>query len=69
MVAFANDAGLIITGKDLEEIQRILGDCYEEVHGGWDQLGSNWLTTKPKLCCLRVGRKWKPSLSTMHLSA
>ena len=31
MVAFADDAGLIITGKDLEEIQRICGDCYEEV--------------------------------------
>ena len=31
MVAFADDAGLIITGKDLEEIRRILGDCYEEV--------------------------------------
>ena len=31
MVAFADDAGLIITGKDLEEIRRILGDCCEEV--------------------------------------
>ena len=31
MVAFADDAGLIITGKDLEEIRRIFGDCYEEV--------------------------------------
>ena len=30
MEAFADDAGLIITGKDLEEIRRIIGDCYEE---------------------------------------
>ena len=30
-MAFADDAGLIITGKDLEKIRRILGDCYEEV--------------------------------------
>ena len=31
MVAFVDDAGLIITGKDLKEIQRILRNCYEEV--------------------------------------
>ena len=31
MVTFTNDAGLIITGKDLEEIRRILGDCYQEL--------------------------------------
>ena len=29
IVAFADDAGLVITGKILEEIQRIFGECYE----------------------------------------
>ena len=40
MVAFADDAGLIITGKDLETIQRIFGDCYKEVQR-W--MKSEWL--------------------------
>ena len=31
IVAFADDAGLVITGKTLEEIQRIFGECYEAV--------------------------------------
>ena len=31
MVVFTDDTGLIITGKDLEKIRRILGDCYEQV--------------------------------------
>ena len=31
MVAFADVPGLIITGKDLEAIRRMFGDCYEEV--------------------------------------
>ena len=30
-MTFADDASLIITGKNLEEIWCILGDCYEEV--------------------------------------
>ena len=59
MVAFMDDAGLIITGKDLEEIRRIFEDCYEELQRWMKSvgLGSKWLTTKPKLSCLRVGRK------------
>ena len=39
MVAFADDAGLIITGKDLEEIRRILGDCYEKVEPWMKSVG------------------------------
>ena len=39
MVAFADDAGLIITGKDLEEIRRIFGDCYEEVQRWMKSVG------------------------------
>ena len=31
IVAFANNAGLLITGKTLEENQRIFGVCYEAV--------------------------------------
>ena len=31
VTASADDAGLIITGKDLEEIRRILGDCCKKV--------------------------------------
>lgn len=31
IVAFADDAGLLITGKHLEEIQRLFGECYEIV--------------------------------------
>ena len=31
IVAFADDAGLVITGKTLEEIQRIFRECYEAV--------------------------------------
>ena len=41
MVAFGADAGLIITGKDLEEIRRIFRDCYEKCSVGWNQLSSN----------------------------
>ena len=68
MVAFADDAGLIITEKDLEEIRRILGDCYEEVQRWMESIRLELADTKPKLCCLPVGRKWKPSPSTwaMH---
>ena len=39
MVAFVDDAGLIITGKNLEEIRRILGDCYEEVQWWMGSVG------------------------------
>ena len=39
MVAFVDDAGLIITGKDLEEIRRIFGDCYEEVQRWMKSVG------------------------------
>ena len=39
MVAFAADAGLIITKKDLEKIRRILEDCYEEVQRWMESLG------------------------------
>ena len=39
MVAFVDDAGLIITGKDLEEIWRILGDCYQEVQRWMESVG------------------------------
>ena len=28
LVAFEDDAGLVITGKTLEKIQRIFGECY-----------------------------------------
>ena len=39
MVAFADDTGLIITGKDLEEIQRIFEDCYKEVQRWMKSVG------------------------------
>ena len=31
IVAFADDAGLVITGKTLEDNQRIFVECYEAV--------------------------------------
>ena len=39
MVAFADDLGLIITGKELKEIRRILGDCFEEVQWWMKSVG------------------------------
>ena len=39
IVAFASDAGLIITGMDLEKIRRIFGDCYEEVQRWMKSVG------------------------------
>ena len=39
MVAFADDARLIITGKNLEKIRRILGDCCEEVQQWMKSVG------------------------------
>ena len=63
MVAFADDAGLISAGKDLEEIRCILGDCYKEVQRWMESVGLELADQKTEVCCLRVGRKWKPSPS------
>ena len=39
MMAFADDVRLIITGKDLEEIRHIFGDCDEEVQRWMKSVG------------------------------
>ena len=39
IVTFADDAGLVITGKTLEEIQHIFGECYEAVQQWMGSVG------------------------------
>ena len=39
MMAFEDNTGLIVSGMDLEEIRRILGDCYEEVQRWMKSVG------------------------------
>ena len=64
IVDFADDEGLVITRKPLEEIQRIFGECYEAVQRRIGSVGHKWLNTKQRLCCLRAGNKWRVSFST-----
>ena len=69
MVAFVDDAGLIFTGKDLEEIRRILGDCYEEVQRWMESVGLELADHKNRSCAVYVSEEsgnHHPRRGTMH---
>ena len=54
--AFTDDAGLVITGNTLEEIQRIFGECYEAVQQSMGSVGLK-LSDKKTEAVLFTSRK------------